>query len=63
MEAEEPVNCSVSGTVKAGSVPLPGVVLSVVGQDNRPVDVGSSSIDGSYAPLPGPDNTGSQASS
>jgi hypothetical protein len=43
-----PPACAISGTVTAGSTPLPGVVLSLSSGEASPVDVSASNPDGSY---------------
>src|SRR4051812_2348927 len=48
--------CVVSGIVTAGTVPLPGVSLTLLNSENQVVAAGSSGVDGRYhikAPAPG----------
>jgi trimeric autotransporter adhesin len=48
-------SCVVAGTISAGRVPLPGVVVSLTTADNQPADITSSGSDGTYAlKAPGP---------
>src|SRR5262249_50949602 len=47
--AQAPAMCTVSGTVTSGRAPLPGVVVSIAGADDKPLDISSSGLDGSYA--------------
>ncbi|HYM26473.1 MAG TPA: TonB-dependent receptor [Vicinamibacterales bacterium] len=46
--AQAPSECVVGGTITSGSIPLPGVVVSLTGADGQPIDVSSSGADGSY---------------
>ena len=51
--------CIVGGTITSGRTPIPGVVVSVVDAQNKPLDVSSSGPDGTYAlRLPGPAEAG-----
>jgi hypothetical protein len=47
--AQSSANCSVGGVVTANRIPLPGVVVSLVGQDQQVVDVSSTGTDGVFA--------------
>ena len=52
--AQSAANCVVGGIVTANRIPLPGVVVSLVGPDRHVVDVSSTGTDGAYtlkAPL------------
>ena len=47
--------CTVSGSVTASRLPLPGVVISLVTADAQPIDLSSSGPDGGYTVrVPGP---------
>lgn len=46
--AQTPPSCSVAGTIASGRTPLPGVVVSIVTDDEQPVDVTSTGSDGTY---------------
>jgi trimeric autotransporter adhesin len=41
-------NCSIAGVITSAQTPLPGVVVSAVDVEGRPVDVTASGVDGSY---------------
>src|SRR5437868_12088862 len=47
--AQSASECVVGGTIASGSTPLPGVVVSLVAEDGKPIDVSSTGPDGSYA--------------
>ena len=54
--AQSVAGCSIGGTITSTRTPLPGVVVTVLDPDSRPVDVGASTVDGAYAlkiPAPG----------
>src|SRR5262249_20242493 len=48
--AEQPAtDCIVGGAIVSGRTPLPGVVVSIVDESNRTVDVAATAVDGTYA--------------
>jgi hypothetical protein len=44
-----PPDCGVSGIVASARTPLPGVVVSILDEEQRAIDVTASAVDGSYA--------------
>src|SRR5262249_38397071 len=45
---QAPSDCSVTGVVVSGRAALPGVVLSIVDDADRAVDVGATNVDGTF---------------
>jgi hypothetical protein len=41
--------CSIGGAISSGATPLPGVAISLLDADGRPIDVTASDVDGAYA--------------
>jgi trimeric autotransporter adhesin len=55
LRAQTPSSCAVAGTITSARSPLPGVVISLLGADDQPVDVTSTAPDGTYVVrVPGP---------
>ncbi len=48
LRAQSSPACSISGTITAGTTPLPGVVVSLVNGDGQQIDLTSSAPDGTY---------------
>ena len=46
--AQAPAGCTVAGAIVANRIPLPGVVVSLVGPDQRVVETSSTGTDGAY---------------